>query len=129
MAAVGLGYGLLPDSGGPGKWRGGLGQTVTLRNDTGHILVAHGMGNRTIYPAKGMRGGDDGALRRHEVDGKPVHAKGRVELAPGETMTIVESGAGGYGDPRSRDARALADDVAEGFVSPKAARDIYGAKP
>jgi len=55
---------LVPDSGGPGRWRGGLGQDVVLRNDTGHPVVTLGMGNRTMFPALGMFAGGDGALAR-----------------------------------------------------------------
>jgi N-methylhydantoinase B len=117
---------LVPDSGGPGRWRGGLGQDVVLRNDTGHPVVTLGMGNRTMFPARGMFGGGDGALRVHAIDGKPVHAKGRNELAPGQRMRIVEAGGGGFGDPRARAPAAVAEDVAQGFVSLKAAREIYG---
>ena len=54
---------LLPDSGGPGRWRGGLGQEVVLRNDSGHLVTTLGMGNRTMFPARGMFGGGDGALQ------------------------------------------------------------------
>ena len=117
---------LLPDTGGPGQWRGGLGQEVVLRNDTGHLVTTLGMGNRTMFPARGMFGGGDGALRVHAIDGVPVHAKGRNELAPGQRMRIVEAGGGGFGDPRQRAAAAVAEDVAQGYVSAGAARDIYG---
>jgi len=117
---------LVADSGGPGQWRGGLGQEVRLRNDTGHILVSLGMGNRTVHPAKGLFGGGDGMLRHHEVDGKPVHAKGRVELQPGQVMRIVEAGGAGYGDPIARSRDAVTSDVENGFVSLAAAERIYG---
>jgi len=117
---------LLPDTGGPGQWRGGLGQEVILRNDTGHLITTLGMGNRTMFPARGLFGGDDGALRVHAIDGKPVHAKGRNELAPGQRMRIVEAGGGGFGDPKTRAPAAIAEDVAQGYVSRQAARDIYG---
>jgi N-methylhydantoinase B len=117
---------LVPDSGGPGRWRGGLGQDVVLRNDTGHPVVTLGMGNRTMFPALGMFAGGDGALRVHAIDGKPVHAKGRNELAPGQRMRIVEAGGGGYGDPTARAPDAVAEDVAQGYVSAGAARDVYG---
>jgi N-methylhydantoinase B len=117
---------LLQDSGGPGRWRGGLGQEVTIRNDTGNILVSHGMGNRTAHPAKGLFGGCNGSLRHHEVAGKPVHAKGRIEIQPGETMRIVEAGGAGYGDPKLRDPAAVAADVANGFVSRAVAGREYG---
>jgi N-methylhydantoinase B len=117
---------LTPDSGGPGKFRGGLGQEVVLRNDTGHILIMLGMGNRMQFPAKGLFGGGTGALRNHAVDGTPVNAKGRVEVAPGTRMTITEAGGGGFGDPRQRAREAVARDVAEGYVTAEAARHLYG---
>ena len=117
---------LLPDTGGPGRNRGGLGQEVVMRNDTGDVLVMLGMGNRMDYPARGMFGGGDGGLRIHAVDGKPVHAKGRIEVAPGARMTITEAGGGGFGNPKERDRAAIAQDLAEGYVTPEAARTIYG---
>ena len=120
---------LLADTGGPGQWRGGLGQEVTIRNDTGEILVSLGMGNRTTHAAKGLFGGGDGSLRHHEVDGSAVHAKGRVEIAPGGTMRLVEAGGAGYGDPRRRDREAVAADVANGFVTAEAAARYYGWTP
>ena len=73
-----------------------------------------------------MFAGGDGALRVHAIDGKPVHAKGRNELAPGQRMRIVEAGGGGYGDPKARAPAAVAEDVAQGYVTADAARDIYG---
>jgi N-methylhydantoinase B len=117
---------LVPDSGGPGRWRGGLGQEVVLRNDTGHPVITLGMGNRTMFPARGMFSGGDGALRVHAIDGKPVHAKGRNELAPGQRMRIAEAGGGGYGDPMARARAAIAEDIAQGYVSASVAQDIYG---
>ncbi len=117
---------LTTDSGGAGRWRGGLGQEVTLRNDTGQPLVMLGMGNRTEFPARGLFGGQDGTLRIHAVDGKPVHAKGRIEVKPGARITVTEAGGAGFGDPKARERDAVAADVAEGFVSREAAQQIYG---
>jgi N-methylhydantoinase B len=84
------------------------------------------MGNRTMFPARGIFSGGDGALRVHAIDGKPVHAKGRNELAPGQRMRIVEAGGGGYGDPKERNPAAVAEDVAQAYVSREAANEIYG---
>jgi N-methylhydantoinase B len=117
---------LVPDSGGPGRWRGGLGQEVIVRNDTQHPLVTLGMGNRTMFAARGMFGGGDGILRMHTIDGKPVNAKGRHELAPGQRMCMLEAGGGGFADPKGRARAAVAEDVAQGYVSRQAAREIYG---
>ncbi|MGH8432432.1 MAG: hydantoinase B/oxoprolinase family protein, partial [Solimonas sp.] len=102
------------------------GQEVVVRNDTGRPLTILGMGNRTEFPAKGLFGGSNGALRVHAVEGKPVHAKGRIEVAPGQRITVTEAGGGGFGDPKQRDRSALASDLAEGLVTAEAARQIYG---
>jgi N-methylhydantoinase B len=117
---------LLADTGGIGKWRGGVGQEVVLRNDTGHDLVLMGMGNRTIHAAKGFAGGGGGALRVHMLEDEPVHAKGRIAVAPGQLVHLLEAGGGGFGDPAERDPAAVAADVANGFVSVEAAARDYG---
>ena len=117
---------LAPDSGGPGQWRGGLGQHVRLRNDTGETLVMLGMGNRMEFPAKGAFSGGSGSLRVHAVDGQSVHAKGRIEVAPGQIITVTEAGGAGYGDPKARDPKAIAVDVADGYVTRAAAEEMYG---
>jgi N-methylhydantoinase B len=87
-----------------------------------------GMGNRMEFPARGMFGGGAGTLRVHAVDGKPVHAKGRMEVAPGQRITVTEAGGGGFGDPRQRDREAVRADVLDGFASAEAAGVIYGAE-
>jgi N-methylhydantoinase B len=117
---------LVPDSGGAGRWRGGLGQEVILRNDTEHPIITLGMGNRTMFPARGVFSGHDGSLREHAIDAKPVHAKGRHALAPGQRMRIREAGGAGFGDPKARARSAVAEDVAQGYVSHQAAKDLFG---
>lgn len=93
---------ILPDTGGDGKWRGGDGQEVVFRNDTGHLLEIALMGQRTEFAAKGLQGGDDGALRRYEVNGQPVDPKSRVELSPGDRISMREAGGGGFGSAAER---------------------------
>jgi N-methylhydantoinase B len=117
---------LLPDTGGAGKWRGGLGQEVVVRNDTGEPLTILGMGNRTMFPAKGFFNGKNGSLRVHKIDDKEVHAKGRFVVPPGSRVTLVEAGGAGLGDPKARDRAAVARDVTEGYVSREAAVQLYG---
>lgn len=117
---------LLPDSGGAGAARGGLGQEVVIRNDTGHPLTVLCMANRTEFAPQGLAGGQDGQLRRLTSGGRELDPKGRHQLAPGDRITLIEAGGGGYGDPRERSEAAVRADVAEGFVSPEAAREVYG---
>jgi N-methylhydantoinase B len=117
---------LRADSGGPGEFRGGLGQEIVLRNDSGHPLTVFIMGARTEFPALGMCGGRPGALRQYLVNGKVVHPKGRYELAPGDVLELLDAGGGGYGDPSRRDPRRIEEDIHQGFVTPTAAARDYG---
>ncbi len=117
---------LLADSGGAGAARGGLGQEVVIRNDTGHPLTVLCMANRTEFVARGLAGGRSGAAREHRINGEPVDPRGRLQLAPGDRITLIEAGGGGYGDPRERDRESVRRDVANGFVSPAAAQREYG---
>lgn len=117
---------LRPDSGGPGEFRGGLGQTLVLRNDTGFPAYLALLGSRTEFPAKGFAGGHDAAPRRFLVNGSTVHPKGRYVLQPGETIRIEDSGGGGYGSPTARSRDAILADLADGFISSESARADYG---
>ena len=116
---------LRPDSGGPGEFRGGLGQEIELVNDTGNELTVSCLAGRTQFAAQGLAGGAAGALRSCLVNGVPVHPKGRYFLKPGDVLTLVEPGGGGFG-PAARRTRARVDeDLREGFVTLEAARRDY----
>jgi N-methylhydantoinase B len=117
---------LLPDSGGAGEFRGGLGQVAALKNTRDEPVTIFLFGLRTRFPAQGLLGGQPGAPRRFLVDGRPVPPKGRLELLPGQTFTVHEAGGGGWGDPQSRDPRRVLADVQAGAVSVAAALRDYG---
>ena len=114
------------DSGGAGAFSGGVGQTIVLRNDTGHDMRVFSMANRTLFAATGLFGGGAGALREHWIGDRKVSGQGSYILAKGETMTLKEAGGAGYGDPRDRDRSAIERDIARGFLSPQAASALYG---
>ena len=120
---------LRPDSGGAGKSRGGLGQEIAMRNDTGHPMTIYAMGPRTVFPALGVCGGKPGALRIYRLNGQEIQAQGRYELKPGDKLELLEAGGGGYGDPKKRDPKTLATDLAQGFISPEVAARDYGFAP
>jgi N-methylhydantoinase B len=86
-------------SGGLGRWRGGMGQEVVLRNDTGHLLTVFSMANRTVFAAQGLQGGGPGALREHRLNGQVVDPRSRQVLLPGDLFTLLEAGGGGMGPP------------------------------
>jgi N-methylhydantoinase B/oxoprolinase/acetone carboxylase alpha subunit len=133
-------YRLLTDSGGPGEFRGGLGGervfTVMVPEVTVSALL-----NRMKTEPWGVLGGGEGAVgglwvRRAGQDEwrtfveefgtmSPSKFSG-VTLREGDQVRIVMPGGGGYGDPLRRDLERVRLDVAEGFVSPEAARTAYG---
>jgi N-methylhydantoinase B len=117
---------LLPDTGGAGASRGGLGQEVTIRNDSGHIMTVFCMANRTDFPPLGLMGGANGTAREHRLNDVTVDPKGHYELEPGDRITMIEAGGAGYGDPAERARRLIEADLAEGFITPQGALRDYG---
>jgi N-methylhydantoinase B len=123
-------YGFLPDTGGPGQYRGALGivrqykllaeeATVQLRSD------------RNVFPPWGLSGGgpatrgrallNPGSNDPAELPSKFVRIYRRGDVIRGEMP-----GSGGYGDPRQRDSAAVLEDVRQEKISAVHARDAYG---
>jgi N-methylhydantoinase B len=125
-------FDLVPDSGGPGRWRGGLGirREYLLLEDATVIRRF----NKTRFPPKGVAGGGAGTRARFVVRAGTdqeyeTAASARVDLQAGERFLLQSAGGGGYGDPRERERSAIAADIAEGYVSKEAALRDYGVEP
>lgn len=124
-------YGIRPDSGGAGKWRGGVGLELTFSpNVSGSQVLARGMERYRFVPW-GFQGGRSGVASRTIKNlGRPDQVDlGKidvVDLELGETLTILTPGGGGYGDPFERDPALVRDDVRRGFVSMAGAETDYG---
>lgn len=121
---------LLEDSGGTGRHRGGPASEVVY-GPVGAPMEVFWAADFSQRPPAGVHGGGAGAAAsaaKLEADGSrtELDAMGGIELAPGEWIVGVESGGGGYGDPLARDPAAVLHDVREGWVSPRAADEIYG---
>ncbi|MFG1347858.1 hydantoinase B/oxoprolinase family protein [Xanthobacter autotrophicus DSM 431] len=125
-------YGLLPDSGGAGENRGGLGLVREFRLEAPEGSLSTNF-ERFRFPPYGIKGGAPGSLSSTTVtraDGSAVSLNSKVSgipLSAGDTVTIKTSGGGGFGNPANRDPARLAEDLAEGLVTPEAARTLYGA--
>ena len=118
---------LRPDSGGAGRFRGGLGQEMVLAVDSDEPALHSPMYDRTRCAARGFAGGGDGAVGQMVLsDGTPLHPKRKYLLQPGQQVTLRLPGGGGYGPPFERDPRAVLEDVRQGRVSVEAARREYG---
>jgi N-methylhydantoinase B len=115
------------DSGGPGRFRGGLGQTLEFEVRTDQEFLFSGLYERVTHPAPGLAGGRSGAPGR-VLGSEGVEVQPKLSrLVPASTVITLElPGGGGHGSPLTRDLARVAADVREGYVSPERARDDYG---
>ncbi|WP_439499406.1 hydantoinase B/oxoprolinase family protein [Bosea sp. (in: a-proteobacteria)] len=123
-------YGLIPDSGGAGEFRGGLGLVREWRLDAAEGTLSTNF-ERFRHAPYGISGGEKGSLSRTTVtrpDGSKLSLQSKVSGIPlqaGDLVTIETSGGGGFGDPGKRDPKRLARDLADGMVTPQAVTGLY----
>jgi len=117
------------DSGGPGKFRGGLGLEIKLRAlQKSFVNISF---ERTQDPPWGLHGGLAGApgyaiVTRRDGSEEKVIKRTQMPIEEGETVTFFTPGGGGFGPPAERDRNVLAAEIAEGLISPEAAKVSYG---
>jgi len=113
---------LRADSGGDGKFRGGLGVELTyklLQKCKANINL-----DRTRDPPWGLHGGKPGAvnecfIRRANGSETAVQKATEIEIAAGDRVTFLTAGGGGYGEPHQRAPEAVAQDIVAGLVAKK----------
>ena len=86
---------------------------------------------RTQVPPWGLSGGGSAAhnvavIHSAGVADRTVYKGTEIQLHKSDSVTFLTAGGGGYGDPHKRDRAEIANDVAQGFVSPAKAADYYG---
>jgi N-methylhydantoinase B len=124
-------YELRPDSGGPGRFRGGLGVERRYR------MLAPMSANTHTERTKCAPWGLDGGLPALPNNQHVVRADGTIEQPPngkidsvrleiGDRMIVRTGGGGGFGDPKLRDRSAIVRDVKRGYVTREAAVRDYG---
>ena len=122
---------LMADSGGAGKFRGGLGlrKDVQLRCKE---ALATLLTDRRKHEPFGVFGGSSG--KKAEIilfrngDSISLETKETRTLKKGDVLSFQLSGAGGYGDPAEREPRRIEDDLADGYVTEEGARRDYGVE-
>ena len=116
------------DSGGPGKFRGGLGCTREYQLLDDAAVRVRGKGDmRSKCPPWGVLGGKPARTGFYAVNGEELSETVReAALKPGDTVQVNMNAAGGYGDPFDRDPQLVIGDVLDGYVSIDGAREDYG---
>ena len=123
-------YSLVPDSGGAGRHRGGLGLRRVVR-PVGHTCLFNGAGERFRHAPWGIFGGADGASGRfllddgaggaRELDTKPSG----IQVSPAQSVVVETPGAGGYGPPGERAPEDIEEDRGSGKFTPAYLRRHY----
>ena len=116
---------LIADSGGAGRWRGGLGEELALTVEPGADvapgvpLVLSGSAGRTRYPAQGIAGGRSGGAGWIAVNDKPIAPTSAPDLRfmPGDLVRLKTPGGGGHGDPMQRSEAEVGSDLTDGYIS------------
>ena len=123
-------YALVPDTGGPGKYRGGLSiaREFRLLADQATFQLRS---DRTDFQPWGIEGGKPGAPTKNTLNpGTPqewkLPGKYLMTLKKGDLYQVIQAGAGGYGNPLERDPHAVADDIQQEKLTPRHARREYG---
>ncbi|MFQ5692949.1 MAG: hydantoinase B/oxoprolinase family protein, partial [Nitrospinota bacterium] len=120
-------YELIPDSGGAGKWMGGLGARKVYRLLADQTITV--LADRIRTPPWGVFGGAPGRNGRYAVRGeageRELRSKSTAHALAGEAMVIESTAGGGYGDPAERDPAWIERDLSAGYITPeKAARSF-----
>ena len=126
-----LRYGLAQDSAGPGKHRGGLGTDMVFQAFSPNTKVTARNRDRTTFTGWGIAGGKAGGASKfiknpdtdHEVNLRNTDI---LSMGPGDIIHVTCGGAGGWGDPLTRDPQAVLLDYRRGWVTADHARDAYG---
>ena len=127
---------LIPDSGGAGEFRGGLGQELILRAHESHVaadkpLVLSGSAGRMRFAPQGLAGGGDGSFGVISVNGVRIAPTSSPEVSfnVGDVVSLKLPGGGGYGDPAKRQPSRVRGDLDAGYVTARGALQDYGHEP
>jgi N-methylhydantoinase B len=118
---------IVPDSGGAGRYRGGVAQRMVIRN-TSKFPLSHSMFySRQKHPAQGVLGGEAGAPNFIAINGKQLEKPvGRHDVFPGDEVTIQMPGGGGKSPVAERSKAAILFDLQEGYITEEGALRDYG---
>jgi N-methylhydantoinase B len=119
---------------GAGRRRGGRGVVREYRilSEEARLTVVFG---RHRFPPWGVAGGHPGSVNYVEIvaaDGSPPRRLGKAASLPlrrGDLVRLVTGSGGGHGDPADREAHLVGSDLADGFITEREARELYGYRP
>jgi len=117
---------LLPDSGGPGRRRGGLGQEIVVRSIAQAPMTMLLRPDKMLFNPPGLDGGRPGTVGRVFLNGEPLTRFPALEFHPGDELRLVLPGGGGFGPVAEREPGLIEHDLEMGYITAEAAERDYG---
>ena len=118
----------LPDSGGAGEFRGGLGQFFEIGSSEDEVFtISAATFDRMKNPPRGREGGSPGMKGNAGLtDGSSFNDKAVYRVPPGERILLELPGGGGLGNPQNREIQKIEEDLEAGYISREGAKKDYG---
>ncbi|MCP4379145.1 MAG: hydantoinase B/oxoprolinase family protein, partial [bacterium] len=117
---------LIPDSGGAGEYRGGLGQVLEVESSENQPILLFTSLERMKFPARGRSGGGNGRVGFARLSsGRTLAGKGEQTIPEQDLLIFETPGGGGYGDPLRRSIHLVQEDFDADLISRESARDQY----
>jgi N-methylhydantoinase B len=121
---------LRADSGGAGRTRGGLGQTIEISSAIDRPFELLAAFDRIEHPPRGRDGAHNGEAGAVSLkSGKKLKGKGFQVIPAGDRLVVLTPGGAGIGEPKSRPRDRVAADLDEGRIGERAATELYGRDP
>jgi N-methylhydantoinase B len=114
------------DSGGAGRYRGGLGQDMEIESVSSAPLTVRAEHGKLATAPKGCQGGGNGLAGGVSVNGNAIPDKLPIVLRQGDVLALSVPGSGGMGPAAAREPEAVRRDLAQGYISRSTAAKDYG---
>jgi N-methylhydantoinase B len=116
----------LPDSAGPGRQRGGIGQRMTFKSIAQGTMTARIRPDKMFCEPPGLNGGAPGRVGHVRLNGELITRFPPLELEPGDEVELRMPGGGGFGPVSERRRESILSDLELGHITPTGARRDYG---
>ena len=116
------------DSAGAGRRRGGVGQAIVIKSIATKTMTVKLRPDKMFCAPPGLAGGQPGVVGQVMLNGAVIEKFPPLPFHPGDEVRMMLPGAGGFGHVSEREPERVYEDVEHGYVTPQAAREIYGVE-
>ncbi|MFN8456257.1 MAG: hydantoinase B/oxoprolinase family protein [Anaerolineae bacterium] len=115
-----------PDSAGPGRQRGGIGQVITFKHVGQRPMIFNLTPDRIATLPQGLNGGQTGRIGEVYINKQLVTRFPPIRLQPGDVVELHLPGGGGFGPVTERPHELILRDLELGYITPRGAKEDYG---